>query len=170
MSTYYETVYADPPWNERGGGKIKRGADRHYPTLKKDEIIKAIVTSWAWTPHDNAHLWMWVTNNYLKDGLFVMEALGFRYVTNAVWAKTKMGLGQYLRGKHELLLFGVRGRLPALTKKATTLIGDAQIPITRHSEKPEATYRLIETVSPGPRIEFFARSTRAGWDSDGNEL
>jgi len=70
----YKTIYADPPWMERGGGKIKRGADRHYPLMKTKDIcdlpiIKEIVD-------DNAHLYLWTTNNFLKDGLQVMEAWG----------------------------------------------------------------------------------------------
>lgn len=168
MTTEYQCILMDPPWNEQGGGKIKRGADRHYPLIKgKDQIVRTIITADVWNPAPNCHLWMWVTNNYLKDGLFIMEALGFRYVTNAVWAKDRFGLGQYLRGQHEILLFGVKGRLKSLTRSESSLI---EAPRGRHSKKPEESYRKIEAISPGPRLEMFARYARPGWDSWGNEI
>jgi len=162
----------DPPWNEKGGGKIKRGADRHYPVMKKHDIIKTIYQSDVWTPDKNCHLWMWVTNNFLKDGLFVMEALGFRYITNAVWAKDgKFGLGQYMRGKHELILFGVKGRLPSRVKDESTLIGDDLIEPDEHSKKPEDAYAKIRRISPRPRLEMFARKDRVwGFTTWGDEI
>ena len=171
--TEYACVLADPPWPERGGGKITRGANRHYQTLTRAQspgmVVDLMLRSPVWHIAPNAHLWLWVTNNYLRDGLAVMEACGFRYVTNAVWAKDRYGLGQYMRGQHELLLFGVRGRLPALTRSVGSLVGGRTIPRTKHSRKPQEAYSLIESVSPGPRVELFARSRRAGWDVWGNE-
>ena len=166
--TAYRCILADPPWNETGGGKIKRGADRHYPLLKTPEIIETMLRAPEWRPEPTGcHLWLWVTNNYLADGLDVMRSLGFRYITNAVWTKQRFGLGQYLRGQHELLLFGVRGRLPALVRNRSTLIsGDREV----HSRKPVHAYETIEAVSPGPRVEFFARAARTGWFTFGNEV
>jgi len=166
----YACLLADPPWNESGGGRVKRGADRHYPLLKTPDIIRVMVQSPKFRPAANAHLWLWVTNNFLKDGLHVMEALGFRYVTNAVWVKNRIGLGQYLRGRHELLLFGVRGRQPAQCRTESTWIGNREVARRLHSQKPEESYKLIERVSPGPRVEFFARARREGWDAHGNEI
>lgn len=160
----YRCILADPPWEERGGGR--RGAQEHYPLLKTPDVIRVMLTAPCWRPARAAHLWLWVTNNFLEDGLLVMHALGFRYVTNACWAKDRFGLGQYLRGQHELLLFGVRGSLSAV-ESAPSLI---TAPRTRHSEKPSASYVLAETVSPGPRLEMFSRRHRAGWDVWGNEV
>ena len=85
----YAVKYLDPPWAEQGAGGIKRGADRHYPLMKTRDMPEAIFCSGAWNPHPAAHMYMWVTNNYLLWGLWLMEALGFRYVTNIVWVKTK---------------------------------------------------------------------------------
>lgn len=160
----YRCIAADPPWQERGGGG--RGAQEHYPLLSTPDIIATMLRAPCWRPAGDSHLWLWVTNNFLADGLLVMQALGYRYVTNAVWAKDRQGLGQYLRGQHELLLFGVRGQLPAVVA-APSLIS---APRRAHSEKPVESYRLIETVSPAPRLEMFARQRREGWDAMGNEV
>jgi N6-adenosine-specific RNA methylase IME4 len=113
---------------------------------------------------------MWVTNNFLRHGLSLMEWLGFRYVTNAAWAKDRFGLGQYLRGQHELCLFGVMGKLPALNRSQSTLIGGGLLPRRKHSQKPSESHDLFEAVSPGPRLEMFAREHRPGWDVWGNEV
>lgn len=102
----YHTIYADPPWMERGGGKIKRGADRHYPLMSTKDIMALDVPSSA---ADDCHLYLWVTNNFLPDGLKVMEAWGFRYVTMITWLKDRAGLGQYFRGITESCLFGIKG-------------------------------------------------------------
>jgi len=167
----WKCILMDPPWNEKGGGRIKRGADRHYPVMKKHDIIRTIHQSGVWTPYENCHLWMWVTNNFLKDGLFVMEALGFRYITNAVWAKDgRPGLGQYMRGKHELILFGVKGRLGSRVKDESTLIGDGLVARGCHSEKPKSSYAKIRRISPGPRLEMFARAKCRGFTPWGNEV
>ena len=168
----YKTIYADPPWKETGGGRIKRGADRHYELMSVDEIIdymKKIPTA------DNAHAYIWVTNNHLIDGLTVMKALGFRYKTNIVWVKDRFGLGQYFRGQHELCLFGVKGMLPYKHKidptrsccSETTMIIAKR---TFHSKKPAEMYSKIENTSYPPFIEVFAREHRNGWDVIGNEV
>jgi N6-adenosine-specific RNA methylase IME4 len=164
----YKCILIDPPWLERGGGKIKRGADRHYSLLSAPEIVKTVITSGVWSPAADAHLYLWVTNNHLEDGLFVMKALGFRYVTNVCWVKRSMGLGQYFRGQHELLLFGVRGRLPsqAKPKNVRSIIEEEK---TVHSRKPQKAYEVIERVSPGPRLELFARAKRDGWTVWGDD-
>lgn len=163
----YHTILIDPPWLERGGGKIKRGADRHYPLLKTPDIVRVIRESGMFVPADDCHLYLWVTNNFLRDGLWVMEQLGFRYVTMLTWAKDRIGLGQYFRGQTEPLLFGVKGRLPAQVRTQSTLI---VAPRSKHSQKPAKSYEVIEAVSPAPRLEMFARSRRDGWVSWGNEV
>jgi len=87
------TLQLDPPWPEQGAGKIKRGANRHYQLIKKKEdILKVILQSgvWPdWKKDESAHMYLWVTNNYLPWGLWLMDALGFEYKTNIVWVKTK---------------------------------------------------------------------------------
>ena len=167
----YRTLYVDPPWSEVGGGKIKRGADRHYSVMKTKDIIK-IKDMINKVSEDNAHLYLWVTNNFLIDGLKVMEEWGFRYITTITWAKDRFGLGQYFRGQTEHCLFGVKGRLPYKLKdgkrqQGTTLIEEKRL---EHSRKPDKMYEYIEKVSYGNYLELFARNKREGWDSWGNEI
>lgn len=170
----YRCIVADPPWAERGGGKIKRGADRHYALLDTPEIARVMLRAPCWRPDQTGcHLWLWVTNNFLPAGLAVMDALGFRYITNLAWVKTRLGnvqigLGQYLRGAHELCLLGVRGEtmLPAV-RDVPSVVFDER---TEHSRKPDSVFAAIERVSPGPRLEMFARAPRSGWDVWGNEV
>ena len=160
----YKTILADPAWNETGGGKIKRGADRHYPLMKTEDIKNLDVGSLA---DDSCWLYLWVTNNFLKDGLEVMEHWGFRYVTNFCWAKDRFGIGYYFRGQHELCLFGVKGNLKPIHRNIPSLVHAKR---TKHSKKPEESYEVFDRMSHEPRIELFARTKREGWDSWGNEV
>lgn len=184
----FSTVTLDPPWPERGGGKVKRGADRHYDVIKKKEdILRVVLQSGAWDPAPNAHMYMWATNNYLPWAMWLMPSLGFTYKTNFPWVKPgRMGIGQYARGCHELLLFGVRGSGYAARQyqpdsdKYTWARTDALVGVLRpkdpstgkiiHSAKPPETYDLVEHLSQPPYLEMFARSTRSGWASWGNEV
>ena len=170
MDKKYKTIYADPAWSEVGGGRIKRGADKHYSVMKTKDIIvmKDLVGK---VSDDNCHLYLWVTNNFMKDGLDVMKEWGFRYVTMITWAKDRFGLGQYFRGQTEHCLFGVKGRLPykiidGKRQQSTTLIIAKR---QKHSKKPNEMYEYIEKVSYGNYLELFARNKRDGWDSWGNE-
>lgn len=163
---------ADPPWNESGGAVHckggKRGADKHYGLMSTSSIIETIKSANKYIPASNCHLWLWVTNNFLVDGIRVINELGFRYVTNFCWVKQGMGLGRYLRGQHELCLFAVKG--------AAMMPNDHGIPSvvfyapkTGHSRKPDYVAHYIERVSPEPRLEMFARGPRDGWDVWGNQ-
>lgn len=171
----YRCILMDPPWLERGGGKIKRGADRHYALMGKTDILCVILQSGAWHPDpEGCVLFLWVTNNYLPDGLWLMEALGFRYVTNVCWLKKgNPGLGQWFRGRHELLLMGTSGKKPASYARTARrdLPGGLYTERPgRHSKKPAHFYSLVEARVHGPRLEMFARNNRPGWDSWGNEV
>ena len=159
----YKVIYADPPWNESGAGKIKRGADKHYSLMKTQDIKNLPVSNLA---DEQCWLFLWVTNNFLKDGLDVMESWGFTYITNLVWAKNTIGLGYYFRGQHEICLFGKKGQIKPLSRSESTLVVAKK---QKHSKKPEEFYKKIESVSLEPRIELFARSKRDGWDVWGNE-
>lgn len=197
----FRTLLLDPPWSESGGGKSKRGADKHYALVKTRDMPELIRGSGLWTPEEDAHCYLWVTNNYVEDGLWLMDQLGFRYVTNVVWIKVckrferdallgcieallsgqlaaalsaalRFGLGQYFRGGHELLLFGVRGtgQSDAVYQDRRDIGSVIVAPIGEHSAKPVEAYERIEARSKGPYIEFFARSKRPGWTAFGNEI
>jgi len=167
----FKTVVLDPPWQERGGGKIKRGADRHYPLVKTDALPDIIrgCSHWAGV-EESAHMYMWVTNNFLVDGLWLMHTLGFTYKTNIVWVKQRIGLGQYFRGKHELCLFGVRGDAYSVRTNDKTIASVLHADRGQHSKKPDEFMDLVEKRSVGPYLEVFARRTRENWTSWGNEI
>ena len=170
--TKYKTIYADPPWNQTGGGQSKRGADRHYPLLKEAEIIKVMSDALKDKVDDDAHMYMWVANNHLPEALRITEALGFKYVTNLVWAKPSFGLGRYFRGQHEICIFATKGSGIKVRKdknNISSLVGQSLLPKRKHSQKPEEMYTLIEERSHGPYLEMFARQTRDGWDAWGND-
>lgn len=167
----YRTLYIDPPWPERGGGKIKRGADRHYSLMSVREIAELPIGSLAHT--NGCHLYLWVTNNYLKAAFECLDVWGFEYVTTITWGKDKMGLGQYYRGMTEHCLFAAtKKRLPykiehGKRQQGTTLL---LAPRTVHSKKPDEMREMIEKVSYAPRLELFARQQYAGWDAWGQEV
>lgn len=171
-------VLADPPWDaESGGGQIKRGADRHYPLLSPDEIVRVIQTE---CPHwsrlcDSAHLWMWVTNTTITNGHAhqVAAGLGFEPKTLVTWCKSsdgttpQKGLGFYTFGATEHLMLCVRGEtMKPETRPATWFAA----PRGKHSRKPEESYDIIEAATPGARLELFARRSREGWAVWGNEV
>ena len=182
MQAPFNVVTADPNWFETGGGK--RGAQEHYPIMKTPDIIELLLDPVRCEPLTRVDpvrsaLFLWVTNNFLRDGLEVLDALGYRYVTNLVWAKDRPGLGYYFLGQHELCLFAVKGkwaRLPKVPGINSTLLGNGTIPHPKdehgkriHSRKPEELASMIEQRFDGPFLELFARQPRPGWEVWGNE-
>lgn len=167
----YKTIYIDPPWQERGGGKIKRGADRHYSLMSLDEIATLPIRNLA--DPEGCHLYMWVTNNFLEKSLTLLKVWGFEYITTITWQKDRFGLGQYFRGNTEHCIFATtKKRLPYKVidgKRAQGVTGFFE-PRTIHSRKPQKMREMIETVSYEPRIELFAREYFDGWDCWGNEV
>jgi N6-adenosine-specific RNA methylase IME4 len=171
----FKTVLADPPWRfTNRTGKVApehRRLDR-YSTLALGQICALDVQCAA---AKDAHLYLWVPNALLPDGLAVMEAWGFRYVSNIVWSKRRKdggpdgrGVGFYFRNVTELLLFGVRGSLRTLAP-ARSQVNLIETRKREHSRKPDEQYSLIEACSPGPYLELFARYPRKGWTAWGDE-
>lgn len=177
----YKTLMCDPPWMERGGGKIKRGADRHYPLMPTKDIL-GMADFIKQISEENSHLYLWVTNNFLQDGLKVMEAWGFRYVTKITWYKEgRIGLGQYFRGITEDCLFGVKGKVPYKIINGKRQQGTTGFiaPRGKHSQKPIKMKEMIEKVSYPPYVEIFARPADTDdifaepdllWNYIGNEI
>jgi N6-adenosine-specific RNA methylase IME4 len=162
----FSVIYADPPWTFGQSGE--RGAASKYDLMSLDDIKAMPIAELA---ADNATLLLWVTNNSLAAGLEVMRAWGFTYKTNLVWDKYYLGLGNYFRGSHEILLHGVRGRAPFAFHSQRSVV---QFPRTVHSSKPAEMIPLIERVLPGERyLELFARTrpnSFSDWSVWGNEI
>lgn len=123
-----------------------------------------------------AHLYMWVPNALLPDGLAVMEAWGFTYKSNLVWHKVRKdggsdgrGVGFYFRNVTELILFGVRGPHARTLDPGRSQVNVIQSRKREHSRKPDEQYDLIEQCSPGAYLELFARGERSGWTTWGNQ-
>lgn len=192
----YDVIAADPPWPERGGGKIKRGADKHYEVLTRSQILEVMLRAPCWRPSSSSHLYMWTTMASLLDAAWVMDGLGFRYVTHAVWVKadpppadddfggpaeelspTDMSMGQYFRGEHEVVLFGTRGRGYDVRTEDNSIRSVIYARVPRgsngkrvHSRKPEKFFELVERRSTGTKLEMFGRGEpRPGWSIWGNE-
>lgn len=171
----YTTILADPPWQfQNRTGKMAPEHRRllRYPTMTLSEIMALPVSRLA---APTAHLYLWVPNALLQEGLKVMDAWGFGYKTNIVWYKVRQdggpdgrGVGFYFRNVTELLLFGLRGSMRTL-KPGRTQVNLVSTRKREHSRKPDEVYDLIEQCSPGPYVELFARFRRTGWDQWGNE-
>lgn len=171
----YATILADPPWQfQNRTGKVAPEHRRllRYPTMELKEIIDLPVSKVAAA---KSHLYLWVPNALLLEGLKVMEAWGFTYKTNIVWYKVRKdggpdgrGVGFYFRNVTELLLFGVRGSMRTL-QPGRTQVNLFPTRKREHSRKPDEIFDIIEGCSPGPYLELFARFARPGWHQWGNE-
>jgi N6-adenosine-specific RNA methylase IME4 len=173
----FRTVLADPPWrfqNRTGKMAPEHGRLARYGTMSFEEIEALPV---AEVCHEKAHLYLWVPNALLAEGMATMAAWGFAYKTNLVWFKTRKdggpdgrGVGFYFRNVTELVLFGVRGKdnrtLPP-GRRQVNLIAERK---REHSRKPDQLHELVERCSPGPYLELFARQPREGWQVWGNEV
>jgi N6-adenosine-specific RNA methylase IME4 len=172
----FATVLADPPWRfQNRTGKMAPEHRRlsRYGTMSMDDILSLPVARIA---KPRAHLYLWVPNALIREGLGVMEAWGFTYKSNIIWYKTRKdggpdgrGVGFYFRNVTEIILFGIRGtnnRTLAAGRRQTNIIVSRK---REHSRKPEEQYSIIERCSPGPYLEMFARHERDGWTRWGNE-
>ncbi|MGN0931351.1 MAG: MT-A70 family methyltransferase [Thermoguttaceae bacterium] len=172
----FKTIYADPPWqfaNRTGKVAPEHKRLNRYSTMKLADIMAIPVSE---VLEEKAHLYLWIPNALLPEGLRVMQAWGFEYKTNLVWEKVRKdgmpdgrGVGFYFRNVTELLLFGVKG-----DNNRTLQPGRSQVNLLRamkkeHSRKPDSFVELIERCSSGPYLELFARGKRAGWEMWGNQ-
>jgi N6-adenosine-specific RNA methylase IME4 len=162
----YQTIVLDPPWDwgDEGDADQFGRARPVYDTMPFADVLALPIPDLADT---NAHIYLWITNRSLPKGFQLLEAWGFRYITALTWCKPHFGMGNYFRGSTEHVLFGVRGSLQLLRKDAGTWF-EAKRP-GRHSAKPDEFYELVQTCSPGPWLELFARQQRPGWHVWGAE-
>lgn len=172
----YGTILADPPW--RFSNRTGKVAPEHrrlnrYETMTIEEIVQLPIPEIA---AQSSHLYLWVPNALILEGLEVMRKWGFKYKTNLVWYKIRKdggpdgrGVGFYFRNVTELVLFGIRGSLRTLAagRRQTNVIVSSK---REHSRKPDQLYDIIERCSPGPYLELFARHQRLGWHQWGNEI
>jgi len=172
----FATVLADPPWqfqNRTGKMAPEHKRLQRYPTMLLQEIkdlpVEAIVA-------DTAHLYLWVPNALLAEGMQVMEHWGFTYKTNLIWYKVRKdggpdrrGVGFYFRNVTEIILFGVRGKNARTLQPGRSQENIISSRKREHSRKPDEQYELIEACSSGPRIELFARGPKKGWFVWGNQ-
>lgn len=172
----FGTILADPPWQfQNRTGKVAPEHHRlsRYSTLSLDQI-KALPVVHAAAPI--CHLYLWVPNALLPDGLDVMKAWGFQYKSNLIWHKLRKdggsdgrGVGFYFRNVTEILLFGVRGKNARTLDPGRTQVNYIGTRKREHSRKPDEQYSLIEQCSRGPFLEMFARGNRLNWTSWGNQ-
>ncbi|MHB8409440.1 MAG: MT-A70 family methyltransferase [Acidiferrobacterales bacterium] len=160
----FGVIYADPPWRYANQGT--RGATSgHYQGMTIEEIIALPVEQLS---ADDCFLHLWTTNGFLKDAITILEAWGFEFKSNFIWTKPQMGMGNYWRVSHEILLLGKRGS-PAWHAKGLHSWGT--FPRRKHSAKPEEVRAMIERANPGgPYLELFARRTAPGWTVWGNQI
>ena len=172
----FGTILADPPWrfmNRSGKMAPEHRRLSRYPTMSLQEIIELPVQKLALK---QSHLYLWVPNALLAEGLSVMQHWGFTYKTNIVWYKIRKdggpdgrGVGFYFRNVTEMVLFGVRGNLRTLApgRRMVNIIATRK---REHSRKPDEIYDIVEACSPGPYLELFARHAQPNWTQWGNEV
>lgn len=172
----FRTILADPPW--RFANRTGKMAPEHrrlsrYGTMSLEEICALPVSQVADEP---SHLYLWVPNALLTEGLQVMERWGFVYKTNLIWHKIRKdggpdgrGVGFYFRNVTEVVLFGVRGKGARTLAAGRRQVNFLATRKREHSRKPDELYDIIEACSAGPRLELFARGRRDDWEAWGNQ-
>lgn len=172
----FTTVLADPPWqfqNRTGKVAPENKKLNRYSTLSLDEI-KSLPVGEVCT--EKAHLYLWIPNALIKEGLETMEEWGFTYKSNIVWQKIRKdgepdgrGVGFYFRNTTELILFGVKGKGFRTLQPGRTQVNVIKSRKREHSRKPDEQYEIIESCSPGKYLELFGRGKRKGWTVWGNQ-
>lgn len=185
-SRRWRTIVVDPPWSfsnfnpfaySKANGrdsvdrqevlkrqKYQKGAASSYSCMTLEEITDIALGEWA---EPNAHLYVWVPGAFVSEAISFAKIWGFEYKQLLVWRKPRLGLGMYYRNTAEFVVFAIRGSLKVARRNVGTVFEGEQ---GRHSEKPQAFYDMVETMSPGPYLDVFARKQRMGWDVAGNEV
>lgn len=160
----FGTIYGDPPWLYDNQG-TRAATGNHYDGLTVEQLCALPVRQLA---ADDAHLHLWTTNAFLFDCPKLFEAWGFEFRSSFVWIKPEMGIGNYWRNSHEILLTAIRGNAKRFSDKS--LKSWIECSRGRHSEKPQRVRNFIERASPGPRLELFGRAPADGWAVWGNQI
>ncbi len=172
----FSTILADPPWqfmNRTGKMAPEHKRLSRYPTMTLEEIMELPVDN---VSDDRSHLYLWVPNALLPEGMQVMKSWGFTYKTNLIWYKVRKdggpdrrGVGFYFRNVTEIILFGVKGKNIRTLQPGRSQENIISSRKREHSRKPDEQYDLIESCSWGPFLELFARGSRPGWTTWGNQ-
>lgn len=163
----FSVILADPPWQYEHAISENRAIENHYNTMNIEEIATLPVSEICTR---SAVLFLWVTNPKLQEGLYVLNKWGFTYRTGMVWVKDRIGTGYWVRSKHELLLIGIKGKMPCPEEclRPSSVIESKR---RKHSEKPDKVYEIIEKMYPSlKKIELFARREREGWKKWGKKV
>ena len=160
----YRTIVVDPPWEYKDSGG-RHGFLNHYKGMSQAELLLLPVAEWA--DIDGGHLYLWTTNGFMEQAHQLARAWAFSQKTILTWIKAPgMGMGRYYRNTTEHVLFCVRGNLKVARRDTRTHF---IAPPRGHSVKPDAFYDMVESMSPGPYLDVFARRQRMGWDTYGLE-
>jgi len=172
----FGAILADPPWefkNKTGKIAPQHKKNSRYKTLSLEDIKSLPVER---VLSKRSHLYLWVPNALIKEGLEVMDAWGFKYKTNLIWRKIRKdggsdgrGVGFYFRNTTEIILFGVKGKNVRTRKLGRTQVNVIETRKREHSRKPDELYKIIENCSWGPFLELFARGKRKGWTNWGDQ-
>lgn len=159
----YQIIYADPPWRYDFSKSDSRKIENQYPTMTVDDICNLPIPS-----EDNSALYLWATAPKLLEALQVMKAWGYTYKSQAVWDKQTMGMGYWFRGRHEILLVGVKGKFSPPKVKVPSVFSYKR---NKHSKKPAEVRQYLSVAFPdNSKIELFAREKIEGWEVWGNEV
>lgn len=160
----FNVIYADPPWRYQFTPTYSREVERNYPTMSLDDICTLKVPS-----SEDAILFLWATSPKLEEAMRVLNEWGFEYRTSMTWVKDKIGMGHYVRGQHEFILIGRKGKMrtPEESDRPSSVI---MSPRRGHSQKPDEVYNLIERMYPtGTYLELFSRGNRLNWTMWGHD-
>ena len=169
----YQVIYADPPWPEANGVYVMRqqratqgAAYKEKPRFKTMLIKEICELPVEKLTADDCVLFLWTTHAFIWNAKELMDSWGFTYKATIVWDKEKIGMGAWLRMQCEFCLFGIKGKPIWNNTKWRDMIRE---PRREHSRKPEAFYKMVEEITVGRRLDYFARGKRKGWDVFGND-
>ena len=160
----YGTIVVDPPWAYRDAAFSRRARDAAYDCMAVEEISALPIADWVC---DDSHIYLWTTNAFMEEAHQILRSWGVVQKTILTWGKSRFGAGRYFRNQTEHVLFAVKGRMMLRRADVGTLFYGQR---GRHSEKPHAFYDMVESVSPGPYLDVFARKLRFNWDAWGDEV
>ena len=161
---HFGCIYADPPW-QYGNQGTRAATDNHYQTMTIADLCAMPVETLV---ADDAHLHLWTTNAFIQEAFKVIEAWGFEYRSMFIWVKPQMGIGNYWRVSHEIMLLGIRGDAKRFNDRSLKSWTEASR--TKHSAKPESVRHMVEKASHGPYLELFGRKLVKGWTVFGNQV